>query len=98
MADDAAEADRAGQLWMERVADIVLSELAGAPAGDVEVPIVQAEVNVRHQRRHGAEGLQRGRQQVCAGWLSGNLDDLLRLPRAVCAAPDPDRRRQVFER
>ena len=74
---------------MEWVADLVLAELAGAPARDVEVPIVQAEVDVGHQRRHSAERLERRRQQVRVGRLGGDLNDLLRLPGAVLRGARP---------
>src|SRR5262249_21309452 len=57
MANDATEADRAGELWMEGVTDIVLPKLTSAPAGDIQIAIIQGEIDVCYQRRHCAEGL-----------------------------------------
>src|SRR5215216_4848142 len=51
-ADDAAELDRAGLDGVEDVADVVLLELAGAPAGDVQPAVVDRQVDVADQRRH----------------------------------------------
>jgi hypothetical protein len=36
--------------------------LAQAPAGDIEILVIQAEVDVGDQRRHGFEALQKRRQ------------------------------------
>src|SRR5918992_5151520 len=35
-ADDPAQVDGSGVLWVERVGDVVLAHLPGSPAGDVE--------------------------------------------------------------
>ena len=43
---------------------------------DVEEPVVQRQVDVGDQRRHGAEALQQRRQQVRVGRLGRNLDHL----------------------
>src|SRR5437764_5967672 len=58
LVDDAAEVDRAGELGVERVRNVVLAELAGSPARDVEEPVVDGQVDVGDERRHGPEGLQ----------------------------------------
>ena len=39
--DDAAEADRAGLHGFEGIRDVVLLQLAGAPAGDIEDLVVE---------------------------------------------------------
>ena len=91
-ADDAAEPDRADLLRLERVADVVLDELARAPARHVEIPVVEREVDVGHERRHGLESLQERRQLLRIGGLRGNLDDLLDRPLAVRAVRRRPRR------
>src|SRR5438132_45265 len=42
--NDAAQANGASQFGIERIADVILAELAGAPAGNVQEAIVEAEV------------------------------------------------------
>ena len=56
--DDAADVNRAGQLRMERIGDVVLPHLPGAPAGDVEEPVVERELDVGDERRHRLEVLE----------------------------------------
>src|SRR5262249_8166792 len=67
--DYPAQTHRPSQLGIERLGHVVLTELAGAPAGDVEVLIVQAQVDVRDERRDRAEGLERWREQRRVGRL-----------------------------
>ena len=55
---DAADVDRADELRMERIAHVVLAHLAGAPARRVEVAVVEREIDVAQQRRHGREALE----------------------------------------
>ena len=92
-----AEPDEHG---VEGIGDVVLAKLARAPAGDVEIAVVQRQVDVRHQRRHRLEPLEQGRQIGRIGRLRGDRDHLLRLPLLVrgVQVPDPDRRRQVLQR
>ena len=92
---DAAEPDRAGLPRVGRVADVVLLELAGAPAGHVEELVIHRQVDVGDQRRHGAERLQRRRQRVRVRGLGRDGDHLVGAPGAVLAAPPPDRGGQV---
>jgi hypothetical protein len=73
-----------------RIADVVLLELPGSPAGDVEPAVVDGEVDVAHERRHCAERLQRRRKLGGLGGLGGNGDHLLRLSVTVFAVPEPD--------
>ncbi len=75
---------------------VELLHLAGAPAGHVEEPVVDREVDVGDDRRHRGERLQRGRQQVRVGGLGGDGDDLLGLPLVAVAEPAPDRAGQVL--
>ena len=61
-ADDAPEVHRACLLWVMRIADIELLELAGSPARHVQPAIVDRQVDVRHKRRNRAKGLKRRRE------------------------------------
>jgi hypothetical protein len=47
-------------LGVVRVAHVVALELAGAEARHVQPAVVDGEVDVGHERRDGAEGLQCG--------------------------------------
>ena len=58
-----------------------------APAGDVQEPVVEREIDVGDQRRHGLEALQQRRQLFGIGGLGGDLDHLSNLPRTVSVAP-----------
>src|SRR5262245_31578001 len=51
-ASDAADVDRASKLRLSRVGDVVLTHLAGSPAGDVKELIIHGEVDVCHKRRY----------------------------------------------
>ena len=81
--DDAAEPDGADLLRIERIADVVLDELARAPARDVQKTIVDRQIDVGDERRHRLEPLQNRRQLLRIGGLGGNLDHLLDCPLAV---------------
>src|SRR5262245_7892617 len=97
--DDAAQRNRRGQARRERVADVVLAEFAGAPARDVQLTVVEAQVQVRDQRRYRAEWLERWRQQVRVSGLCGYLDHLAHGPAAIrLAKPGPDRAREILQR
>ena len=41
LADDPAEVDASSLLRLERIADVELQELAGAPSGDIEPQVIQ---------------------------------------------------------
>ena len=94
-AGDAAEPDRADLAGVRRIAHVVLLELAGAPAGDVEELVIHGQVDVADQRRHRPERLERGRQRVRVGGLGRDGDHLVGTPAAVLAAPPPHRGGQV---
>ena len=81
-----------------RVRDVVLVEVAGPPAGDVEVLVVDREVDVGDQRRHRLEALEQRRQLIGLGGLGRDRDDLLDRPLVAVAIPGPDRGREVLER
>jgi hypothetical protein len=51
-----------------------------ATARDVQLPVVQAQVEVGDQRRDGAERLERRRQEISFDGLGGYLDDLADRP------------------
>ena len=84
---DAAQLDLAGQLGVHRVGDIVLMHLAQPPAGDIEIFVVQAQVDIGDQRRHGLEPLQQGRQVLCFFGARVDGDGLLGLPFAIVVPP-----------
>jgi hypothetical protein len=93
------QAHRRGLAWPPRIGHVEPLELAGAPAGDVQVAIVDRQRDVGDERRHGAERLQDRRQLVGLGRLGGDRDDLLDAhPAVVAPAPQPHRRRQVGRR
>src|SRR5438552_2840732 len=94
---DATQVDGTGLLRLEWIGDVVLQQLAGTPAGDVEEPVVQGEVDVRDERRNRAESLQQRREHGCVRRLGRDVDHLLRGPFAVLAMPNPDRRGEVFQ-
>ena len=60
------------------VGDVVLLQLAGSPAGDVEEAVVDGQVDVRDERWHRSERLEGGRQRVGVGRLGGDRDHLVR--------------------
>src|ERR671910_1602236 len=97
LADDAAQVDGSRMPGVERVGDVVLAQLPGAPAGHVEELVVEGEVDVANQRRHRTEVLQSGRQLVRVGRLCRDVDHLLDAPPAVFAMPEPYRRGQILE-
>src|SRR5215210_6333990 len=82
---------------VERVGDVVLSHLSGAPAGYVEKAVVEREVDVGDQGRHRPEVLEGRRQLIRICRLGWNVDYLLDVPPAVLAVPEPDRGREVLQ-
>src|SRR6185503_18118249 len=76
-ADDATDVDRARQLRLSGVGDVVLTHLAGSPASDVQKLIVHGQVDVSYQRRHGAEALQKRWQLILLRGLRRNRCRLL---------------------
>ena len=95
---DAADAHRARELRLERVGDVVLLQVARAPAGHVEEPVVQRQVDVRHQRRAGLEVLQGRRQHAGIRGLGRDVDHLRdRPPVPAVPVPQPDGGGQVLE-
>ena len=95
--DDAADADLAGELRVERIGHVVLLQVAGAPAGDVEEAVVHRQIDVGDERRHRLEALEQRRQLILARRLGRNLDDLLHRPFVAVAVPGPDRGGEVLE-
>src|SRR5438445_4287101 len=92
-----SEVDAPRLLWLERIADVELEELARAPRRDVEPLVVEGEVDVADQRRHRLEAFEQGRQEVGVGRLGGNVNYLLDLVGGSVEIPGPDRRAQVFQ-
>src|SRR5205085_5418349 len=52
LADDSAQVHRSGFSRVERIGDIVLQELAGAPAGNIQEAVVEREIDVRDEWRN----------------------------------------------
>src|SRR5579872_7151235 len=96
-ANDATEVQTAGLFGLEWVAHVELQELAGPPGGYVEPLVVERQIDVSDQGRHGFEPLEERRQVVGIRRLGGYLDDLFHLVRRAVQVPGPDRRAQVFE-
>src|SRR5579883_3072182 len=97
---DSTQPHRPRQPRLQRIADIVLPQLAGAPARYVKKAIIKTERDLRNQRRNRFELFQRRRQQIRIGRFGRDLDYLagLPLPVALDAPPDPDPRRQILRR
>ncbi len=95
--NDAADTHFARQFGIERIGDVVLLEIAGAPAGDVEELVIHGEVDIGDQRRTGLEALEHGWQVILARGLGRDLDHLLDGPLVAVAIPGPDRRREVLQ-
>ena len=85
----------ARQIGLHRIADIVLPQLTRAPAGHIEKTVVQRQVDVADQRRHGAEALEQSRQQRRIRGLGWDDRRLLRVELAAFAIPGPDRAFEV---
>src|SRR5207248_11545386 len=92
-----AQMDGARLLRVLWIADVVLLELASAPAGDVQPPVIDGEIDVADQRRHGTDRMQRWRKLRGLGRLGGDRDHLPRGPPLAVAVPEPDRRREVLD-
>src|ERR1700730_13650567 len=53
--DDATDTDLARQLRLEGIGNIVLMQIARAPAGHIKKAVVHGEIDVGNERRHGFE-------------------------------------------
>ena len=89
--------DGSGLFGAERVRDVVLQKFAGAPARDIEEAVVEGEVDVGDQGRHGLEALEQRRQLLGIGRLGRDLDHLTGLPGGAVLVPGPDRRAQILQ-
>src|SRR3954452_24092081 len=90
-----ADVDRARELRLPWVGEIVLAHLAGSPAGNIQKFVIHGEVDVGHQRRHCAKPLQEGRQLVLGRRLGRDRRRLLGVELAAFAPPGPDRAFEV---
>ena len=61
---DPAQRDTARQPRVERIEHVVAQQLARSPARHVQPVVVHGQVDVRHERRHGAEPLEQRRKIV----------------------------------
>ena len=95
---DSAQVDGAGKFGMERIGDVVLLEFPGAPRRDVQKFVVEGQIDVGDQRRHGLESLEQWRKFVGIGGLGGNLDYFFYGPGVFFAVPQPDGSGQILQR
>ncbi len=95
LASDPADVDRSDECGVHRITDVVLTHLPRAPAGNVEEPVVQGQVNVGDQRRHRSEALEQWRQIIGICGLGRDCRGLLRVELTVLPPPRPDRALEV---
>src|SRR3984885_12415029 len=95
VARDAPDPNGAGEVWFPRFGDVALTHLARSPTGDVEELVVEREVDVANQRRHGAEALQQGRQLLFGRGFRRDCRCLFDMELAVLAPPSPNRAFQI---
>lgn len=86
-----------GKLWLARIRHIVLSGFTGTPAGNVKKAVINAQIDIGHQRWNGFKGLEYLGELFFVGRLCGNFDNLLDLPFTVRPVPEPNGRRQISE-
>src|SRR5680860_1142444 len=94
--DDPAEVHRADFARLGRIGDVVLLQLTGAPARDVEEAVINRQVDVADEWRNGPKRLECGWQEVSVGRFGGDRDDLVRPPLVAVLVPAEDRRGQVL--
>jgi hypothetical protein len=75
--DDAADFHLAGQFRVHRVGDVILVHFALAPAGDIQVLVIQAEIDVCDKRGDRAKPGQKRRQIFSISRLRRDCDGLL---------------------
>src|SRR5688572_19946123 len=93
-AGDAAEADRARLPRAGRVADVVLFELASAPAGDIQPAVIHRQVEVGDQGGTAPKGLRAGGSSSGSAGSAGMVMTLVaaqRSPSRCHRKMDPDR-------
>src|SRR5258708_34669329 len=86
---DSAQLNGRRQDGIERIRDVVLSELSSAEAGDIEVAVVERQIDVGDEWRNSLEALEKGRQQFGIGRLGGEVDPPADLPGAFSLFPMP---------
>src|ERR1700738_3351734 len=78
--DDPADPYLAGKLRVVGVGHVILLHVSRAPAGDVEEPVIQGEVDVGDKGRYRLEPLQHRRELLRICGFGGDFDDLLHGP------------------
>ena len=81
--------------WALGIANVVLAHLAGAPARHIEEPVVEREVDVGDQWRHGAEPLKQRWKLLLLRRLRRNDRGLFAMEFAAVAPPRPNRALEV---
>jgi hypothetical protein len=61
LAHDTPEMDGTGEFRVERSRDIVLAQLACAPARYIKETVIEGQIDIGDQRRYGAKVLQERR-------------------------------------
>ena len=95
LADNAAQLHHPGQGRVKGVGNIILPQFPGTPAGYIQEPVIQGQIQIGNQRRHLAQGFQGRRQQFRIGRFRRHLDDFGDGPLAILLIPGPNRGRQV---
>src|SRR5436190_2020904 len=65
--DNASDPDLSSQPGVEGIRYVILLEIAGAPAGNIEETIIHREIDIRDERRHRLERLESRRQLILGG-------------------------------
>ncbi len=68
---DPAQPHRARLFRLERIAHVILLQIAGAEARDVQKFVVETQIDIGNQRRHRLERLERGRQHLSSAGSAG---------------------------
>src|SRR5579883_490294 len=92
---DTPEADRSGELGLSWIANVILTHFTGAPTRDVKETVIQRQINVTHQGRHGTKPLQKRGQLLLGCRLGWDRCCLLDVEFRALSPPSPDRGLEV---
>src|SRR5580698_9354527 len=85
-------------LGMKRVRHVVLQKFSRSPTGNVKEAVVERQIDVGDEWRHGLESFEQRRQCFWIGCLGRNVDHFRYAPFAIVAMPNPNRSGQIFQR
>src|SRR5215470_14242259 len=97
LADDPTDPHLARELRVEGIGNVVLLQIAGAPAGDVEVAIIHGQIDIGDEGRDRLETFEQWRQIRLTGRLGRDLDHLFNGPFVAVLVPGPDRGGEVLQ-